>query len=127
MDENTRLPCLVPRRRCESKKKDGARGLTGRERIANLESRTIPQLHGHRAQRSHNSMGTALKTGETPGDEAGASHLCVPGSYLSCSRTLLGGFFSRFSSLVSFLHKNQQLHLDLDYLHNAGKNQDFIY
>ena len=28
------LHCLVPRRRCESEKKKGARGLMGRERIA---------------------------------------------------------------------------------------------
>ena len=43
-----------------------------RDRIAKSPffSRTIPQLHGHRAERSHNSMGTALKKGETPGDEA---------------------------------------------------------
>ena len=34
----------------------------GRERI--------PQFHRHRAQRSRNSVGTVLKKGETPGDEA---------------------------------------------------------
>ena len=50
----------------EKKRRRERGGLMGRERVA----RTIPQLHGHRAQRSHNSMDTALKKGATPGDEA---------------------------------------------------------
>ena len=49
------LGCLVPRRR--AKEKAGNAGLNGKG--------TIPQLHGHRTQRSHNSIGTALKKGAT--------------------------------------------------------------
>ena len=51
-----------------AKEKAGGAGLNGKG--TRFFSTTIPQLHGHRAQRSHNSMGTALKKGVTPGDEA---------------------------------------------------------
>ena len=32
-------------------------------RSSHLNGATVPQLHGHRAQQSHNSMGTVLKKG----------------------------------------------------------------
>ena len=62
---NTGSPASSPGAVVRAKKKKEARGLMGRE--------PVPQLHGHRAQESHNSMGTALKKGATPGDEAAGS------------------------------------------------------
>ena len=57
-----------------AKEKAGSMGLNGKgtNRVgpSRFFSTTIPQLHGHRAQRSHNSIGTALKKGATHGDEA---------------------------------------------------------
>ena len=55
----------------KNKNKTGSAGLNGRGLC--FFSITIPQLSRHRAQQSHNSMGTALKKGGTPGDEAGMS------------------------------------------------------
>ena len=71
-------PILLPRPQAplqERKKKAGSAGLNGKGTnretpSSRFFSSTIPQLQGHRAQRSHNSMGTLLKKGATPGDEA---------------------------------------------------------
>ena len=64
----------------ERKKKQLGLNGKGRNRVVSLflfnnpatkraPRSTIPQLNGHRAQRSHNSMGTAREKGATPGDE----------------------------------------------------------
>ena len=61
------------------RKKAGSARREGKE--SRFFSKTIPELHWHRAQRSHNSMGTALKKGAMPGDEAVISTCakCCPG------------------------------------------------
>ena len=94
-------------------KQAGALGLMRRERIAT----TISQLHGHRAQRSHNSMDTALKKGATPGDETGLSSyrdMAVSKECSSRSATYLRNSFSysggvRWNSLPQTLRQAESL------------------
>ena len=61
---NNNLP--RPQAPLRGRKTAGSAGLNGKgtNRVASpFFSTTIPQLHGHRAQRSHNSMGTAFEKG----------------------------------------------------------------